>query len=120
MQTQLFFTSNSLLDQKSNTIRRSSPYEELHGTAPPANATHVSPFQKSTPAQLGMQQQMMDVPDVTYHRNCAPSTSLTVCEPRKAREYICRYCDAKFDTSQAYGGHMSGHSKNKHKIPLDD
>jgi hypothetical protein len=118
MQTQLFFTSNSLLDQKLNTIRRSSSYEELNGTAPPVNATHVSPFPKSTQAQLGMQERMMGVPDVTYCRNFAPSSAVR--EPRKSPEYKCRYCDATFDTSQAYGGHMSGHSKNKHKIPLDD
>jgi hypothetical protein len=144
-----------LLDQKLNTIRRSSSYEELNGTAPPVNATHVSPFPKSTQAQLGMQEKMMGVPDVTYHRSTAPvnathvspfpkstqaqlgmqermmgvpdvtyrrnfAPSSAVREPRKSPEYKCRYCDATFDTSQAYGGHMSGHSKNKHKIPLDD
>jgi hypothetical protein len=114
MQTQLFFTSNTMQEQKPNKIQKSSAYEELYGMVPPVHATHISPFPSSTQAQQGIQS-MMGVLDVPFHRNFAPYTSSSVCEPTRQREFICKQCNLTFYTPQAYGGHMSSHSKAKKK-----
>ena len=114
--TQHFFTSYSMQGQMPKTIPGPSPNEELYGNVPHVNAAHNFPFPESTQAQLGEQQMMMGVPNVTFHNNFGPSTSSIVPEPRRERVYTCQRCDIKFYTSQAYGGHMSSHSKAKNKI----
>uniref|UniRef100_A0ACD5Z556 Uncharacterized protein n=1 Tax=Avena sativa TaxID=4498 RepID=A0ACD5Z556_AVESA len=92
--------------QKPNTILRPSHYEELRGMVRPGvSAAHVS-----TQAPPGIQQTVRGVLDATYPG--VPERGLP--------EYRCRRCEISFYNSQAYGGHMSSHSKKaRTKILLD-
>jgi hypothetical protein len=78
----------------------SSSYEELYGIVPHANAS-TTPFLESSPAQMDIHQGVIDVP--------TPA-------PRRLPEYTCEHCNRKFYNSQAFGGHMSSHSKANTKI----
>ena len=53
---------------------------------------------------------------VGAYNNIVQRIPQSTLENEKGRvEYVCRICSAKFFLGQAYGGHMSHHSKVKKK-----
>jgi hypothetical protein len=102
-------------EQRPNTIPRSSSYQEHYGIMPPVNAT-ASPFSNSSLAGMEIQQGVIDVPNLMFHKDYVPCTNSTMLEPRGMSEYTCDRCKKTFYKSQAFGGHMSSHSKANSKI----
>ncbi|KAM0828400.1 hypothetical protein ACQ4PT_067584 [Festuca glaucescens] len=102
-------------ERRSNTILSSSSYEELYGIVSHVNAS-TSPFPESSPARMDIHQGVIDVPTPTFYTNFVPYTSSAMPEPRRLSEYTCEHCNKKFYNSQAFGGHMSSHSKANRKI----
>jgi hypothetical protein len=93
----------------------SSSYEELYGIVSHVNAS-TTPFLESSPARMDIHEGVIDVPTPTFHTNFVPYTSSTMPAPRRLPEYTCEHCNRKFYNSQAFGGHMSSHSKANTKI----
>jgi hypothetical protein len=56
-----------------------------------------------------------DAPNVTPHSTVIDAMNRAISSKRVKREYTCLICDATFPTPQAFGGHMSSHSKAARK-----
>ncbi|KAM3371985.1 hypothetical protein ACQJBY_019064 [Aegilops geniculata] len=103
-------------DQKPYTILGPSSYEELCGVLPLVNQTPCT-VPESNSGLMAMHQTMMGGLSVMFQQNPAPCTISTAARLR-LDEYTCRQCNIRFRTPQAYGGHMSYHSKINKKILL--
>ncbi|KAI5008932.1 hypothetical protein ZWY2020_009980 [Hordeum vulgare] len=104
-------------EQKPYTILGPSSYEQLCGVLPLVNQTPCT-VPESTHGQMAMQKTMMDGLSVMFQQNPAPYAISTVARLR-LDDYTCKQCNIRFSTSQAYGGHMSYHSKVNKKAYLD-
>lgn len=73
--------------------------------SPFGGPSHISPY---VPRE---QEEPTGGPNSAFDGDLQAATSSTVVGARGQREYKCKLCNVAFYSPQAYGGHMSSHSK---------
>ncbi|OEL25526.1 hypothetical protein BAE44_0013455 [Dichanthelium oligosanthes] len=96
-------------------LLQGDPVAVLHAHLNTIRGSDLGPiFENAT--QVPREQQMPVRETVCASDNIVHSvSSSTMKNERGGNIYQCRICPARFSSSQAYGGHMSHHSKDKKK-----